>query len=170
MKNVAPLILSVVILVLLIGVYGFMYTRIADGIGRTEEALSRTESLSTRDALIRSQQMFLDDAEQERIQLADFVADDSQVIDIIELIEDTAAEEGVSVAISTVGTVARGEWQAHESIVVNFSTTGSFERMMRFIAALESLPIGSRLENALLEAAEDEDWFGTFSVVFVKLK
>ena len=170
MKNYIPLIFSSIVLIALIGVYGFMYTSIAAGVERTEIALSQTDSLGARDALVRSQQIFLEDSLQERTQLEVFVANESQVIEIIEIVEDTADDERVDVAISTVNTVAQDGWQMHEGVVVNFSASGTFSRMMRFIAALESLPIGSRLESASLEVSSDGEWFGTFSVMFVKIK
>lgn len=170
MRNIIPSILAIVALVVLVGAYGFMYTNIAAGVERTEQALSRTQSLSERDAVVRSQQVFLEDTAELRAELERFVANDQQVIEIIEIVEDTAAEERVELSISTVNTVAQSDWQSHEGVEVQFSATGSFSRMMRFISALESLPIGSRLEQATLEASVDGDWFGTFSVMFVKIK
>lgn len=170
MRKFLPLTLSLLALIVLIGAYSFMYAGTLDGVNRTEASLLRTESLSSRDALIRSQQVFLENVIEERALLETYVASEAQVIEIIEIVENTADEEEVTLAISTVNTVSVDGWQAHEGVVVNFSASGTFSEMMRFIAALESLPIGSKLERASLELSSDEGWFGTFSIMFVKMK
>lgn len=170
MKNFIPLIFAAFLCLVLIAGYGFVYTRVAAGILRTETALARSGTLTTRDALARSQQVFLENSTDERAKLGAFIARDADVVSVIELIEKTASEQGASVAISTINTTNGDGWVYHEGVEVNFSASGTFEELTRFMGALETLPIASTLKSASLEVSAKSEWFGTFSVLFVKEK
>lgn len=167
-KPFLPLIVAMLIFAACVTAYGVMYTRIASGIDRIGVVLANTEALSARDALVRSQQLFLEDTTEAREVLSTFVLDDSQVVDAIEIVEDTARSNGTEFVISTVNTVG-GSWESHEGIEINFSARGSFSALANTIATLEALPIAARLERGSLEASTD-GWLGTFTVTFVKEK
>jgi len=170
MKNLIPSFLALLLAIVLIGGYGFMYSHVASGIARAQAALEKATTLSTRDALVRSQQVFLENTANERASLNAFVASDEDVVAVIEIIESTARQEKVDVAISSINTVGGDGWGYHEKVAVNFSASGTFRNMMRFMSAVETIPLASKLEQASLEVATGSNWFGAFSVTFVKTK
>ena len=67
MKKLIPLIVAVLAFIVLAFGYSFMYTQVSDGASRATTALSRVDALSERDALIRSQQIFLENNDAERV-------------------------------------------------------------------------------------------------------
>jgi hypothetical protein len=168
MKNLVTFIFALFVTVLLAGGFWFMYAHIASGISRAQTAHAQSEALSARDALVRSQQIFLESVSVERDQIASFVASDADVVAVIEIIEDTARQARVSVAISSINTLDGEGWGYHEKVAVNFSASGSFANMTSFMSALETLPTASILESASLEAEAQSRWFGTFTITFVK--
>ena len=170
MKKILPLIFALVVFALLSFGYALMYSRVAGGAERAALALSQVDTLSARDALVRSQQIFLENAAAELATLNAYVADDTEVVALIETIEDTARAEGVSMSISSVNTTEESGWGFHEGITINFSSSGTFGDMVRFVAALEALHRASVLKGASLEVSSGGTWFGSFSFMFVKVK
>lgn len=170
MKKILPLIIACLTLILLAFGYAFMYRQVADGVQRASVALGQVDTLSERDALVRSQEVFLEHAATELAAVNTYVADDADVVALIETIEDTARREGVSVTISSVDTTDEGGWGFHEGVIIRFSSAGTFGNMARFIAALEALPRASTLQNAALEVSSGGTWFASLSVMFVKVK
>lgn len=170
MKHFIPLSLAFLFFALTAGVYVVMYGVIATGVSRTSAALEKTHTLSERDALVRSQQALLENTAEERAVLEAYVAGSDDVVEAIELVEDTAQRARVSLAVSTVTTVEHPGWEYHEELEIHFSASGSFREMMNFIAALEAVPHSSLITSASLEASREDEWFGAFTMMFVKEK
>lgn len=165
-----PLILSIILFLGLSGTYGFLVSSIQHDVDTAGVFLEQSESLTRRDALTRSLELFLNDTENERSALSGYVYGTNDVVSAIELIEDTARGWRVDVSISNVDVRSEEGWSEHEMVRVSFSASGTFSRMTSFISYLESLPTASRLETVSLEASDGGEWFGTFIVSFVKEK
>lgn len=170
MKHLIPLIFSILLFATLFGAYSVMYGRIDANIERSSGALAQTQSLSSKDALVRSQQILLEGTKEERAQLNTYVASENDVVSMIELIERTADSEDVRLSISTVNERAIDDWAYHEGIEIRFSVVGTFREITSLTATLEALPVAVHVQNVSLEAAGGGEWFGTFSVMFVKMK
>ena len=164
------LTLSTFLLISMVGVYSFLFISISADVTEAGIFLEKSESLTKRDAISRSMQVFLNDNATERELIATYVAGENDVVSSIELIEDTAKGERVEISISNVTVVPQEGWNSHEGIEVTFSVSGTFSRITSFTSMLESLPIASRIKGASLEVSSDGDWFGSYSVLFVKEK
>lgn len=167
MKYALPIIAALFLLATIAG-YGILFSRIHDGIARIEVARERAASLSRRDAIARSQEIFLSGTKAEQEALATLIVGNDNVVSAIELVEDTARREKVSLAISSVETADTG-YEFHEVVIVEATAVGSFSALTQFIARLESAPVASRLGRVSFEAAET-GWFAAFSVEFVKAR
>lgn len=169
MKFVTPSIVILILIALSVG-YGVLYMRLADGIARAESALARSNTLAKRDALVRSQELFLNQNTEMREAVNALVITNDTVVYAIERIEQTAQRANVALTISAVNAVSETSWEHHEHLDIQFSASGTFARMQQFIAALESLPEAARVEEVSLEVGDSGTWFGTFTVTFVKTK
>lgn len=165
-----PAIISLLVFIGLASGYVFLVSSIQADINTAASFLERVESLTKRDALARSMQVFLNDTSDKRQGLEPYIAGAGDVVSVIELVESTARSEGVDISISNVSTSQQDGWRQHESIEVTFSVSGTFGRIASFTAFLEALPIASRLSGVSLEASGEGEWFGTYAVLFAKEK
>lgn len=169
MKQYFPLVVSALLAFVLAGGYTFMLMQTDGAIGRIEEALVETDVLARQSASFQSAQAFLADTSDLRVVLDRAVVGRDEIVPVIELLENAARREGVSLSLSNVS-VAGEAWQYHERLALSFSAQGTFHEITRFIGALEALPRVARLESGALESAGGREWFGTFIVSFVKEK
>ena len=169
MKNFGPTIAAFLLLVVAMAGYSFLVFEVNRYVGRISVALLGSESLTQRDAQARSIEFFLGDTEELRASLDGFVVRDDNVVSVIELLEDVARKENVSLSIASVS-VADAGWSYHERVDVSFSVDGTFVNVTDFIATLEGLPFVARIENGTTGASGDASWFGSFMATFVKEK
>lgn len=170
MKDVFPLVLSILVFFAALGAYAFLYTNVNNSTERIEVALHGSETLTRRDALARSIEVFLKGVETERATLDRYVIEDEGVVDVIELVEAVADRENVGISISSVSVSGPPGWSYHERVDIILSADGTFANLTDFIATLEALPAAARVESASLERSGGSSWFASVAVTFVKEK
>jgi len=168
MKHATPLIASIILLVAALTAYAFLYIGVDGYVGRIGNALSASETLTRRDAIARSMEQILSDVSAERETLAGFIVGNDDVVTVIELLEDAARQEGVTLSISSVSVGSVSGWSHHERIDVLFSVDGTFADITSFVATLEVLPNAARVESGVLESSGRTRWFGSFAMTFIK--
>jgi hypothetical protein len=169
MRSLTTLIVAVGMVVASCALYVFMYAQIAEDIERIARAVGSAETLFERDASIRGQQIFLEENKDALEQLRTYLVTDGAIIETIEFIETAGANTAVDVSISSVNTRSQEAWSAHEAVDIAFSARGDFASIAQFTGLIESFPLASRVERLVFEKTTDE-WFASFSIVFVKLK
>lgn len=151
-------------------VYFFGVVQIQSAIDRIGTATADAEVLSNKDVALQSARAFLNEVGSLNADLAQFVVLEKNVVQVIELLEDIARDERVTLSIGNVALSGVDAWRSHELINLTFSVEGTFVRMTSFLNTLELLPRAVRLENGTLEKSGRNAWFGTFTVTFVKEK
>lgn len=107
----------------------------------------------------------------ERETMRGYILEDDRVIDLLSLIETTAAEQGASLTTSalTVNPID----DTFEELALTVSIKGSFSHIMRVLMLLEALPQQSTISTILFTKAENEDggeWQGTVDLRVTKYK
>lgn len=170
MKNLTPVIAALALSVIIVGGYVFLIFEVNTYVDRISVALQGSESLTQRDAQARSIEAFLNDTAELRASVDQFVVKNENVVSVIELLEDNARRENVSLSISSVSVSDVSGWDHHQRIDVSFSIDGTFANTTDFIATLEALPFAVRVENGTLGVSGGSSWFGSFMATFVKEK
>lgn len=168
MKHTTPLIVSIIVLIIASAAYTFLYVGVNGYVERIGNALLTSETLTRRDTIARSMEALLADVSAERETLADFIVRDDNVVTVIELVEDVAREEDVTLSISSVSVGGVSGWSYHERVDVLFSVDGTFADITTFVAKLEALPNAARIESGVLESSGQARWFGSFAMTFIK--
>lgn len=168
MKHTAPLIASLLLLIVVSAAYGFLYTSVNGYVERIGAAIQASETLARRDTIARSTEALLADVSIERESLNDFIIGENDVVAVIELLEDGARRQDVTLSISSVSVSHVPDWNRHERIDVLFSVDGTFADITAFVATLEALPSAARVESGVLEPSGRKRWFGSFAITFIK--
>lgn len=170
MKQYTFSFISLGLFIISVGIFSFVWYDIQKNTAHISEVHSALSAVSERDESARSMEMFLEHVRPLKESLDAHVIGDDDVVAAIELIEQTARRDEVRLSLSAVTIVEEKEWAHHEGIEVTLSAVGPFARVVSFAAALESLPLASRVMRASLEASTGGNWFGSFTVFFVKEK
>jgi len=117
-----------------------------------EEAVQKNTYAASIRALLR-------DIEKERAEL-DGITQGYDPVETIRIIEEAGRTAGVTVTVNAVtsGTPAP-EDPTLTSFVINLDMAGPFERMHRFAALMETLPLPAEIEQARFEKLE-KTWNG----------
>lgn len=98
--------------------------------------------------------------------LKSFILHDDDVITFLQLTEDVAREQGVS--LSTELTLSPID-ATFESLHMNTTIEGSFDGVMRMIRLLETLPYQSEVEQvSLSRSGGDGVWSATLAITVLK--
>lgn len=169
MTKFLPLAAALLLLFFGITLYVFLCAEISRTVSVAAAARANASGAGQQELFQQSVQSFVNDTAVQRAELATFIAKDTDIVSLIDTIDNAAKREKVSVTIGAVNVVA-GSWQHHEPLEVTLSAQGSFAQLAAFATDLESLPMASRLLSMNAEASENHLWFDTFVVQFVKEK
>ena len=169
-KKYSGAVFSLALLIAVIAVYVFALAQVNEYVLRMSRALSDTETLSARDAQVRSVENLSKETVEQREALQSVVITDTDVVSVIKILENTAKDEQVDLSISSVSVTQPDGWLYHERVDVVFSTQGRFVRVLAFTHAIESLPFAARLESGRVQLSSGSNWFGSHTVTFIKQK
>lgn len=169
MKKFTTLIVAFIFLTVALACFVFMQVRISGFVATLAEARESSFSTEARDQALRRADALIAQTASSNAELAGFVVPDSNSVRIIEAIENTAKRERVTATIGSVS-VMPASWTYHEPVRVTFSVRGSLAAITRFASLLETLPEASRLVSASFEVSDNNAWFATFVVDFIKEK
>lgn len=157
--------------VLFLAVAGFLFivTKTSALIAVTKDATDKLLVSETRDQALRDAVGFLAESAGAQEELGSFVVKNTDSVRVISAVEDAAKKQKLKATVGTVDTVPT-DWKYHERVRVVVSARGPFASLVSFTEMLESLPEASRVENISLEASANNEWFGIFTVDFIKEK
>lgn len=147
----------------------FVVTETSALIASTKDASDKLLVSETRDQALDDAVRFLRESAGAHDELASFVIKDTDSIRVISAVEEAAKSQKLKSTIGGVSIVPT-DWKYHERVRVVVSARGPFASLVSFTEILESLPEASRVENISLEASAGKEWFGTFTVDFIKEK
>lgn len=156
---------------LLLTVAGFLFvvTKTSALITSTKDATDKLLVSETRDQALSDAIGFLAESASAQNELANFVIKDADSVRVINAVEDAAKKQKLKATVGAVSIVP-ADWKYHERVRVVVSARGPFASLVSFTEMLELLPEASRVENVSLEASSGKEWFGTFTVDFIKEK
>jgi hypothetical protein len=158
------------ILVASAGLFLYLNQSIMSSLSSLATAEEKAATMDKRDAIGRSQQIFLNETVESRTELATFVAHDSDIVHVIETIEAAGRREKVLVTIGSVVVDQKQAWNQHEVVRITMSGKGTFPALGAFATALETFPIASKLESFSVEPSGKNLWFGEYTLALVKEK
>ncbi|MBI3573565.1 hypothetical protein HY090_00760 [Candidatus Kaiserbacteria bacterium] len=169
MKRFIPLFIPTLFLAAAIGAYVFLSFRINEAAAHWAAARASAQALGQEGQFQKSVGALLKDTQFQRSELASFVATDSTLASLTQMIKEAAKREKISVAIGAISP-APSDWKYHEPLTVSLSARGSLAAIAAFATDLESLPVASHLSVMSLEVSDNRTWLASFTVDFVKEK
>lgn len=152
-----------------VGLFLFINAGISGFVKTIAKAKESSFSTDTRDQALKRADTLIAETALTRAELATFVVSDADSVRLIDTVEATAKRERVTLTVGSVSVVPT-EWTYHELVRVVFSARGSLSSMTRFTSAIETLPEASRLRDVSFEISDNNLWFATFTVDFIKEK
>ena len=111
MKQYTPLIFSLGLCIASAVGYGYIFVDLQNNIGTLAVIKKEIQSVSVRDETAQSMTTLLSNIRTLKDGIQSYVVEDDGVVDTIELIEDVAQREGVTLSLSSVTAVEQDGWE-----------------------------------------------------------
>ncbi len=125
------------------------------------EADMQSRALSQLEATVLS-------SKEDREKLNKYVLADDAIIDFLELIEETAKSQGVTLVTDSLTVVPIDD--DFESLEIKITTKGSFDGIMRILHILEVLPVQSEIAGSSLTRSGAGGWESLIDLRVTKFK
>ena len=157
-STIRNVLISSVAMLVALGVFGFMvYQTDAQGEKLTEQIATLESQRSQEESYFRLQKT-TEETKEERAKLQSyFLLNEGDSIDFLNEVESLAPQAGVSLQTSNLLSVT-DETDDSQWVEVNFSFTGSRQRVRDFIEVLEEVPYVSRLMTVELASSGQAQW------------
>ncbi len=151
-------IVSLIAIIIAASAFGFMVLK-TDQQGK--ELVMQIETLDTQraqeESFFKLQKIAEDTKDERELLQSHFLLKDSEEVDFLNNVESIAPRAGVALQTSNLSSVVDAT-DSSEWIQVDFTFTGSRQRVKDFVQILEVLPYVSRLVSVDLTAVSQTEW------------
>lgn len=154
-------IFCTVILVILGGLLVFLIYDIQSKNRETSELLHKIEESSENELLYQSVRSIQNSAEEELAALEDIIVSSSELVSLIEEVEQIGRESGLTMDIVSVDEVKVVEGEP-QKVRITFDARGSWTQTFSALSIVENIPRKIMIEEVKLNK-EDVGWLATVS-------
>lgn len=145
---------------------------------RNHKATLAAERIAVADAEMQKKSLsdliaIVESSADERETMRGYILEDDKIIDLLSLIGTLAKEQGVTYTTSNLMVTPIDD--TFEALEFTVAVTGSFERVMRVLTLLETLPQQSSIPSVLFTKTENvetraSEWQGSIDIRVTKFK
>lgn len=155
----APLLLSLLFLLLSCGAWMFLYGKIKDNKIISEKVGGEWQAEAVRRDEIRSLERSILEIEVERGELETHFAQSSNVVPFLDTIERLATNAGANSEVTSVDVSSE-----KSELEVALTAQGSFASIYKFIRLLENSPYEIEIDSFNVEKGTAGEWAGSFTI------
>jgi len=169
MSKFTSLISATLLLVGTATLYTLFFFYIQGQIAIAAQARLDASGIEQQDQFQSSVASLLRNTDADRTELSSYVSNDSNIVNVIQSIEDRATLDHVTTKIISVA-VGAAKWKYHEPLTITFSAEGTFSALTAFATDMESFPQASHLAKINAQVSTNHLWTATVTLEFLKEK
>lgn len=141
------LAVSILIFMILIGVYSVFYFFLQKEIENTQKTESSIVLLEKKNKEVVTQKKLIDETKQRSTVLRDYFVYEERAPEFLEKIEEIDTRIGTESAITSISTKTQSKEKTHSELVVVLESNGTYQEVFHFLQNIENLPYEIKIQS-----------------------